>query len=118
MSAKKEIQNLNNRIDKCKHKLNAAISRRDQTIIQQFEQEITKLEKQVAQLKHKESYDLNKERKELSDKPFSRPITKKEQADMGQLKRRVKGIVVVHPLTKLGKALRIDEVTGFADKEF
>ncbi|WP_261875014.1 YibL family ribosome-associated protein [Vibrio rarus] len=118
MSAKQEIQNLNNRIDKCKHKLEAARLRSDSSMIRQFEQEITKLQKQVAQLKHKESYDLNKERKELSDKPFSRPITKKEQADMGQLKRRVKGIVVVHPLTKLGKALRIDEVTGFADKEF
>ncbi|CAM3969536.1 YibL family ribosome-associated protein [Vibrio neonatus] len=118
MSAKKEIQNLNNRIDKYKHKLAAAIERRDQSIIQQFEREMAKLEKQVAQLKHKESYDLNKERKELSDKPFSRPITKQEQADMGQLKRRVKGLVVVHPLTKLGKALRVDEVTGFADKEF
>lgn len=118
MSSKKELQNLNNRIDKCRHKLAAATTRGDQPVIRQFELEISKLQKQVAQLKHKESYDLNKERKELSDMPFSRPLTKQEQADLGQLKRKVKGIVVVHPMTKLGKALRVDEVTGFANKEF
>ena len=118
MSSKKELQNLNNRIDKCRHKLAAATARGDQPVIRQFELEISKLQKQVAQLKHKESYDLNKERKAISDMTFSRALTKQEQADLGTLKRKVKGLIVVHPMTKLGKALRVEEMTGFANKEF
>lgn len=50
--------------------------------------------------------------------PFSREITKAEQADMGKLKKSVKGLVVVHPMTKLGKELRLEVMTGFAPKEF
>ncbi len=34
--------------------------------------------------------------------PFRRAITKKEQADMGKLKKSVRGLVVVHPMTALG----------------
>ena len=58
------------------------------------------------------------ERKALLDMPFSREITKEEQADMGKLKKSVKGLVVVHPMTKLGKELRLDAMTGFAPKKF
>ncbi|WP_253659124.1 DUF2810 domain-containing protein, partial [Vibrio sp. Y53_MX_L15] len=61
---------------------------------------------------------LNKERKSLLDMPFSREITKAEQADIGKLKKRVRGLVIVHPLTKVGKELRLDVMTGFAPKEF
>ena len=50
--------------------------------------------------------------------PFSREITKAEQADIGKLKKRVRGLVIVHPLTKVGKELRLDVMTGFAPKEF
>ncbi|MDB1125645.1 YibL family ribosome-associated protein [Vibrio algarum] len=118
MSVKKEIQQLNNRLDKCKNKLSAAVSRRDQPVIAQFDKEIEQLNKKLNQLKHKESYDLNKERKILLDMPFQRELSKEEQADLGQLKKKVKGIVVVHPLTKIGKELRLEVVTGFAPKEF
>ncbi|NMT18385.1 YibL family ribosome-associated protein, partial [Vibrio parahaemolyticus] len=68
--------------------------------------------------KHKQNYELNKERKSLLDMPFSREITKAEQADIGKLKKRVRGLVIVHPLTKVGKELRLDVMTGFAPKEF
>lgn len=118
MSIKNDIQALNNRIDTCRHKLEAAQKRADKAMIFQFEAEINKLSKQVASLTHKQKYDLNKERKALLDMPFSRAITKAEQADLGALKKKVKGIVVVHPLTKIGKALNLEEMTGFADKEF
>lgn len=37
---------------------------------------------------------------------------------MGKLKKSVRGLVVVHPLTKLGKALKLDVVTGFAPTAF
>ena len=118
MSAKNEIQQLKNRLDTCKHKLTAAKARGDQSIISKFTDEIESLNKKIAQIQHKQDYDLNKERKSLLDMPFSREITKAEQADMGKLKKSVKGLVVVHPLTKLGKALRLETLTGFAPKKF
>ncbi|WCE32006.1 YibL family ribosome-associated protein [Vibrio sp. SCSIO 43137] len=118
MNISKEIQQLKNRLDKYQHKLNAARSRNDKPIISQFEKEIDTLNKKLNQLKHKQQYDLNKERKNLNDMPFQRALTKEEQADLGKLKKRVKGLVVVHPLTKLGKELRLEVITGFAPKSF
>ncbi|WP_260260459.1 YibL family ribosome-associated protein [Vibrio intestinalis] len=118
MSIKKEIQQLNNRLDTCRRKLDAAKSRGDQEMITKFTDEIDKITKKVSQLNHKQSYELNKERKSLLDMPFSREITKAEQADMGKLKKSVKGLVVVHPMTKIGKELRLDVMTGFAPKKF
>ena len=90
MSAKNELQQINNRLDKCRHKLAAAKARNDRPVVRQFEDEIKKLTKKIAQLKHKQSYDVNQERKSLLDMPFSREITKAEQADMGKLKKSVK----------------------------
>ena len=49
---------------------------------------------------------------------FNRELTKAEQADMGKLKKSVRGLVVVHPLTALGRELAIEKVTGFASKKF
>ncbi|SDG82434.1 Protein of unknown function [Vibrio xiamenensis] len=118
MSLKNDIQQLNNRLDTCRHKLNAAKSRGDQEMISKFTDEIENLTKKANQLKHKQSYDLNKERKSLQDMPFSREITKAEQADLGKLKKSVKGLVIVHPTTKIGKELRLDAMTGFAPKPF
>jgi protein subunit release factor A len=118
MSQKQELQQLNNRLDKCKHKLSAAHSRKDGPVIRQFDEEVKKLTKQIAQLKHKQNYDVSKERKALLDMPFQRELTKAEQSDLGKLKKRVKGLVVVHPTTKVGQALRLEAMTGFAPKEF
>ncbi|MCF7353040.1 YibL family ribosome-associated protein [Vibrio sp. CK2-1] len=118
MSQQNELQQLNNRLDKCRHKLEAAQKRADKAMIYQFETEINQLSKKVAQLNHKKSYDLNKERKALLEMPFSRALTKDEKADQGKLKKSVKGLVIVHPLTKIGKELKLEEMTGFAPKEF
>ncbi|MCL9782075.1 YibL family ribosome-associated protein [Vibrio sp. S4M6] len=118
MNVKNEIQQLSNRLDKCKNKLSAAKSRGDQPMITKFTDEVDQVSKKIAQLKHKQNYTLNKERKALLDMPFSREITKQEQADMGKLKKSVKGLVVVHPMTKLGKELRLEVMTGFAPNKF
>ncbi len=118
MSVKNDIQQLNNRLDTCRHKLESAKSRGDQEMISKFTDEIESLTKKANQLKHKQSYDLNKERKNLLDMPFSREITKAEQADLGKLKKSVKGLVIVHPTTKIGKELRLEVMTGFAPKAF
>ncbi|MGD8112803.1 YibL family ribosome-associated protein [Vibrio sp. TRT 21S02] len=118
MSLKNEIQQLNNRIDTCRHKLNAAQARGDNEMISKFTDDLAKLEKKANSLKSKQKYDMNKERKSLLDMPFSREITKAEQADLGKLKKSVKGLVVVHPMTKLGKELHLNVMTGFAPKKF
>ena len=49
---------------------------------------------------------------------FQRPLTKAEQADMGKLKKSVRGLVVVHPTTALGREMGIEVVTGFSPREF
>ncbi|MFV0576656.1 MAG: YibL family ribosome-associated protein [Vibrio sp.] len=118
MSQNNELQQLNNRLDTCRHKLEAAKKRADKPMIFQFEAEIKQLNKKIAQIKHKNSYDLNKERKALLAMPFIRALTKEEKADQGKLKKSVKGLVIVHPLTKLGKELKLEEMTGFSPKEF
>lgn len=43
---------------------------------------------------------LSAEAQKLSKLPFSREITKKEQADMGALKKSARGLIVVHPMTR------------------
>ena len=118
MSLKTDIQKLNNRLDNCKRKLDAARGRGDNAMITKFTNDIDEVTKKLNQLKHKQSYDLNKERKSLLDMPFSREITKAEQADIGQLKKKVRGLVLVHPMTKLGKELKLSVMTGYAPKEF
>ena len=55
---------------------------------------------------------------EADEPPFRRAITKKEQADMGKLKKSVRGLVVVHPMTALGREMGLKEMTGFARSEF
>ncbi|OQU25610.1 hypothetical protein EM47_008350 [Vibrio parahaemolyticus] len=118
MSIKTDIQKLHNRVDTCQRKLDAARSRGDHEMISKFTDEVEDLTKKLNQLKHKQTYELNKERKSLLDMSFSREITKAEQADIGKLKKRVRGLVIVHPMTKMGKELRLDVMTGFAPKEF
>ncbi|MBL4281933.1 YibL family ribosome-associated protein [Vibrio fluvialis] len=118
MSLKNDIQQMHNRLDTCRHKLDAAKTRGDDAMISKFTDEVEELSKKLNGLKGKNDYETNKERKKLADMPFSREITKAEQADLGKLKKSVKGLVVVHPMTKVGKALRLDVMTGFAPKPF
>jgi hypothetical protein len=118
MSLKQDLQQMHNRLDKAKRKLDAARGRNDNAMITRFTDEIANLEKQLTSLKGKQQYEDSKEKKRLQDMPFSREITKAEQADIGKLKKSVRGIEIVHPLTKLGKELRLDAMTGFAPKEF
>ncbi len=118
MSQNDEKQQLNNRLDKCRHKLEAAQKRADKAMIFQFETEIKQISKKLAQMNHKDSFDLNKERKALLAMPFIRELTKAEQADQGSLKKSVKGLIIVHPITKIGKQLNLEVMTGFSPIEF
>lgn len=118
MNLKQEQQQLNNRLDKARRKLAAAELRRDQPIILQFQQEIERLNKQIHSVKAKLSNQVSDKGIAVKALPFKRALSKAEQADMGKLKKTVKGLVVVHPLTALGRELGVTEVTGFARKEF
>lgn len=118
MSHSKEIQKLNNRLDKCRHKLNAAIEREDTPIIRQFKLEIEQINKKLKSLKGKQQFEIGKQGSAVLKLPFNRVLTKAEQADLGKLKKSVRGLVVVHPMTKLGKELGVKEITGYAPKAF
>lgn len=118
MSLKQELQNLHNRQDTCQRKLDAAKGRGDNEMISKFTDEIAAIEKKIISAKGKQKYDISKEGKELKQMAFSREITKAEQADMGKLKKSVRGLIVVHPMTKLGKELQLKAMTGFAAKKF
>ena len=84
----------------------------------ELEKEKATLEAEIERLRSVQSQKLSKEAQKLMSLPFRRAITKKEQADMGKLKKSVRGLVVVHPMTALGREMGLKEMTGFARSEF
>ena len=75
-------------------------------------------EKLVIELERLRGAREEKLSKEAQKLPFNRAITKKEQANMGALKKSVRGLIVVHPMTALGREMGLTEVTGFAKAAF
>ena len=118
MNLKQELQQLNDQLDKFRRKLAAAEQRKDDVIIAQFKREIAAVTKRISSIKGQQTRLLDKEGVKVTSLPFKRELTKAEQADMGTLKKAVKGLVVVHPMTALGRQIGISKVTGFAHKEF
>ena len=118
MNLNEELQNLNNRMDKCQRKLAAAIQRDDKVIIKQFKDELLSLNKKTQNVKHRKSSEVSVKGKDVKSLAFNRVLTKAEQADMGKLKKSVKDLVVVHPMTAIGRSMGIKAVTGFAPKAF
>jgi len=118
MNIKEELHRLTSRLDKYNVKLAAAKKRGDHAIVLQFKTEIESLTKAIANAKNKHDLELSGKGDNIKTLAFNRELTKKEQADMGKLKKSVRGLVVVHPLTALGRELSINKVTGFAPKEF
>lgn len=118
MNTKQELQQLNNRLDKSKHKLAAAQAREDEQVIAQISKDVERITKKIARLKNVSARQTSQQGKDIKSLPFSRTITKKEQADMGKLKKSTRGLVVVHPMTALGREMGLEVVTGFAPKAF
>ncbi|MCL1127641.1 YibL family ribosome-associated protein [Shewanella surugensis] len=118
MNLKQELQDLNDKLDKSRRKLAAAEQRGDRAVILQFKQEVNAVTKRINSIKSQQTRDLGKTGQSVRDMPFKRALTKAEQADMGKLKKSVKGLVVVHPMTALGREMRIKDVTGFAPVAF
>lgn len=115
---KNEIKRLSDRLDAIRHQ-QAELSLVDAAEkYAELEKEKTTLETEIARLRDQYSQKLSKEAQKLTKMRFSRPITKKEQADLGKLKKSVRGIIVVHPMTALGREMGLDAMTGFANTEF
>jgi|TARA_R110002072_G_scaffold74575_1_gene176557 ribosome-associated protein len=118
MTIKQELQRLTSKLDKSSRKLAAAKERGDRAIVLQFQVEIEALTKAIASAKNQNDREVSSKGDNIKAMAFNRELTKAEQADMGKLKKSVRGLVVVHPLTALGRELAIEKVTGFASKKF
>lgn len=115
---KNEIKRLSDLLDAVRHQ-QAALSLVDSAEkYAELESEKGKLETEIARLREVHTQKLSKEAQKLAKMPFSRAITKKEQANMGALKKSVRGLVVVHPMTALGREMGLQVMTGFAKSEF
>ena len=115
---KNEIKRLSDLLDAICHQQAALSLVEGAEKYAELEVEKTKLETEIARLREVRTQKLSKEAQQLTKLPFSRAITKKEQADMGKLKKSVRGLVVVHPMSALGREMGLQEMTGFAKSEF
>ena len=118
MNIKKSLQKLNNHLDVCKNKLVSAQQRNDYEKITYFQRELNKTNAKITSLKQQQTNENSSKGSSIKSLAFNRPLTKAEQADMGKLKKSVRGLVVVHPLTGIGREIGVDVVTGFAPKKF
>ncbi|MDM3323562.1 YibL family ribosome-associated protein [Citrobacter sp. Cb080] len=115
---KNEIKRLSDRLDAIRHQ------QADLSLVEaadkyaELEQEKETLETEIARLRDVHGQKLSKEAQKLAKLPFRRAITKKEQADMGKLKKSVRGLIVVHPMTEPGREMGLKEMTGFAKSDF
>lgn len=118
MSLKQELQQLHGQLDKSRRKLAAAEARNDTAIIAQFSADIEATNKKIASLKGRQTDQLSGKAARISALPFHRALSKAEQADQGKLKKSVRGLTVVHPLTALGREMGLKVITGYAPKQF
>ena len=100
---KNEIKRLSDRLDAIRHQ------QADLSLVEaadkyaELEKEKETLEAEIARLREVHSQKLSKEAQKLTKLPFRRAITKKEQADMGKLKKSVRGLIVVHSYHRLSR---------------
>jgi len=118
MNLNKDIQQLNNKLDLLRRKLDDAKAKDNQSLVLQFKRELGVVNKKIASIKGMQDRKNSAQSEELKALAFHRSLSKVEQADMGKFKKSVRGLVVVHPLTSLGKEMGISEVTGYAPKPF
>ena len=118
MNIKNDLQKLNNQLDVCKNKLLSAQQRNDQERVIFFKGKLDKANKKIASIKQLQTRQNSSKGRSITSLAFNRPLTQAEQADMGKLKKTVRGLIVVHPLTAVGREIGIKVVTGFAPKKF
>jgi len=115
---KNEIKRLSDRLDAIRHQQAELSLVESADKYAELEKEKATLEAEINRLRNQYSQKLSKEAQKLMSLPFSRAITKKEQADLGKLKKSVRGLVVVHPMTALGREMGLEVMTGYAKSEF
>ncbi|HHQ6058075.1 YibL family ribosome-associated protein [Morganella morganii] len=115
---KAQIKLLSDRLDLTRHQMAGMLQKNETEKYTELEKEKAALETEIARLKEQRSKKLSKEAQKLVDMPFKRPITKKEQADIGKLKKSVRGLIIVHPMTALGREMGLDDMTGFSKTDF
>lgn len=118
MSIKQTIQDDHNRLDHCQRQLSIATVTKNEEQIAKLTAEIDTLTQRIAKNKKQLNSQLSDKAKKVVKMPFHRALTKIEQADLGKLKKSVRGLVVVHPMTALGKEIGVTEMTGYAFKKF
>ncbi|RLM23462.1 hypothetical protein BIY29_10695 [Brenneria alni] len=118
MKEQEEIKRLSDQLDKLNRKQDALLAQGDAEAITLNMAECEKLTAEIERLRKVREQKLSQEAQKLTRLPFSRAITKKEQANMGALKKSVRGLIVVHPMTALGRELGLKEMTGYAAKPF
>ncbi len=85
---KNEIKRLSDRLDLIRHQM-AGLSLVDSAEkYAELEKEAATLETEIERLREVKGQKLSKEAQKLMNMPHRRAITKKEQADMGKLKKR------------------------------
>lgn len=115
---KVKIKLLSDRLDLIRHRMENMLQKNETEKYEELENEKAELEIDIARLKVLHSTKLSKEAQKLAGMPFKRLITKKEQADIGKLKKTVRGLIIVHPMTALGREMELDGMTGFSKTDF
>lgn len=115
---KVKIKLLSDRLDLIRHRMENMLQKNETEKYEELEKEKAELETDIARLKEERCRKLSKEAQKLVDMPFKRLITKKEQADIGKLKKAVRGLIIVHPMTALGREMELDGMTGFSKTDF
>lgn len=113
-----EIKTLSDKLDALTRKEPLLLEAGDAEKLGELLKEKEKLVVELERLRSVREEKLSKEAQKLKQLPFNRAITKKEQANMGALKKSVRGLIVVHPMTALGREMGLKEVTGFAKSPF
>lgn len=86
-SRKNEIKRLSDRLDAIRHQQAELSLVEAADKYAELEKEKATLEAEIARLREVHSKKLSKEAQKLMKMPFRRAITRKEQADMGKLKK-------------------------------
>ncbi|MGO3014125.1 MAG: YibL family ribosome-associated protein [Hafnia alvei] len=122
MKEKAEIKRLSDKLDALRRKEAGLLLQEIDSVtthaLDENRTEQEKLSAEIERLRAVQASHFSTKAQQLLKMPFSREITKKEQADMGSLKKAVRGIEVVHPMTALGREMGLKVVTGYAKKKF
>ena len=84
-NVKEELQKLNNRLDRCKYRLDAAAKRDDQSIVKQFKVEIETINKKIAKMKGRQQHTVGNQGSEVLRMPFKTRIDQSRTSRHGQI---------------------------------